>query len=112
MPNQVRVVFNHLPAIAAQLPASAGTAVQETCNQLADTARSLAPVLTGALRDSITVEADGPTSGTVSATARHALYKEYGTAKHGAAQPFMTPAGEQGRPVLEESMARNIIQGL
>lgn len=110
MPNQIRVVSNRFPEIAAQLASGAGKAVQETSTAIAATARSLAPKLTGTLAGSIEVQSTGPTSAEVTATAPYALYVEFGTG-HGPAQPFMTPAGEQGRPLLTDAVQRNLIPG-
>jgi HK97 gp10 family phage protein len=63
-------------------------------------AKSLAPVLTGSLRESIHIEGSG-TEREVIADADHAAYVEFGTSRQ-APQPFMFPAGDLGERVLEE----------
>lgn len=66
---------------------------------VADLAEQLAPVDTGALRESIHVE-DGDVDGSykVVASVPYAVYVEYGTA-HAAAQPFLTPAAQHVKPL-------------
>lgn len=87
-----------LDRIRVGLPEAIERGVERSANFIADVARQLAPVDTGALRGSIRVE-DG-----AHALARrvvaggtdgvdYAAYVEYGTSRS-AAQPFMTPAKE------------------
>ncbi len=59
------------------------------------TAKNLAPVDTGYLRNSITHEVEGKEA-RVGATAEYAGFVELGTSKQ-AAQPFLNPALEQNK---------------
>jgi HK97 gp10 family phage protein len=87
-----------MDAIRAGLPGAIERGVVRAADHVADLARQLAPVDTGALRDSIRVEpGDTPTSRKVVAgggAVAYAAHVEYGTADS-PAQPFMTPAVEQ-----------------
>lgn len=64
-----------------------------------DLAQQLAPVATGALRESIHVET-GDTQGSykVVAGVDYAVFQEYGTARM-SAQPFLTPAVAHVKPL-------------
>lgn len=87
-----------LQAIRAGLESAVEAGVERGANLIADLARQLVPVDTGALQASIRVE-DGatPTSRTIVAgggAVDYAAFVEYGTA-NSPAQPYMTPAKEQ-----------------
>ncbi|MGH2596142.1 MAG: HK97-gp10 family putative phage morphogenesis protein [Actinomycetota bacterium] len=59
--------------------------------KVAEAARTLAPVLTGALRESITAESVGPAEARVVAGVDYAVFVEFGTSVD-EAQPFLRPA--------------------
>ncbi|KQN91554.1 hypothetical protein ASE90_01745 [Sphingomonas sp. Leaf67] len=104
-----------LERLAKGLPASVvRQALREGAQVIADEAKRLAPVDTGALRDSIAVTDDrdgklygrpgveggvsvyvGPVGSTDDGDVYYAKFVEFGTARH-VAQPFMRPA-IQGR---------------
>lgn len=67
-------------------------------------AKSLAPVETGRLRDSIQASEDG-----VSTDVDYAVFVEYGTADQ-AAQPFMRPAGDTANTDPGMRLAQSIIE--
>jgi HK97 gp10 family phage protein len=96
----------HLAADLAKAPAAmaagAAVAVTTTAQQIARDAQSMAPVLSGALRASITAKSHG-LEGTVSATERYAAYVEYGTSDT-APQPFMRPAADRNEPMLAKAL--------
>lgn len=80
-------------------------AVGQSAEALATSAQRLAPVDTGTLRASIHVDSLETTGRTVTATvttggeaSEYAVYQELGTRRM-AAQPYMTPALAQHRPV-------------
>lgn len=89
------IVFNRIPELIAMVDANARSAPKKVADRIAATARSYAPVDTGALRGSIeSVSVEAGYSADVIAGAEYAAYVEYGTYKM-AAQPFLTPAVEQ-----------------
>lgn len=61
-------------------------------------AKGLAPVRTGRLQASISLEQTGPTSGLLRATAPYAGYVEHGTSDT-RAQPFLEEAAPAFRPL-------------
>jgi HK97 gp10 family phage protein len=83
--------------IRAGLPEAIETGIERGANLIADVARQLSPVDTGALRDSIRVEGgDDALSRKVIAGGDgvdYAAFVEYGTSVS-PAQPYMTPAKE------------------
>lgn len=93
---------SNLRNIAAQIEAELNAALKETADDVADLAQQLAPVDTGALRDSKDVRADG--DGWIVSFGRglpdiRAIAQEYGTSEM-AAQPFLTPAVAAIDPIL------------
>ena len=54
----------------------------DVCQQIAEYAQSIAPVRTGAYRDSIHVEQNGPLDFSIVADASYAAFIEFGTAPH------------------------------
>jgi HK97 gp10 family phage protein len=101
---------SNLLAFAAGIPQAIDVGVEETAQQVHDTARALVPVDTGALRTSIEVfGAGGSGERTVQAgqSLDYAAHVEYGTAQ-APAQPFMTPAAEQHRADLPANVARRL----
>lgn len=70
---------------------------------VADTARSLAPVLTGTLRDSIVAEDQA-----VRTDVPYAPFVEYGTSTT-PAQPFMRPAADTADGGAAEVVAKQIM---
>lgn len=102
-------------------------AVQESCELVQTLAQGYAPVDTGALRDSITidppVEGDASVTGTVSPHVFYASYLEYGTGKRGdpsapyahvetwpgiAARPYMRPALDESRGKIKDIFLRQL----
>ena len=73
-----------------QLDDAAGVFLDDILNRIADDARLIVPIDTGALRASIRTTRDGLT-GTVGSDLDYASYVEEGTSRM-AAQPFLSPA--------------------
>ena len=102
------VTFNGFGAIPELLREEAARIVRETAEGVVQQAQALAPVDTGALRDSIRVAAGELTDGEsidsmVEVDVPYALFVEYGTVRH-PAQPFLTPAIEGARTEFEARM--------
>jgi HK97 gp10 family phage protein len=86
------VVFNRIPEVIAEVEANAQKTVARIARDMAEDARSRAPVRTGHLRDSIDAKASGKSAEFVAA-ASYAGFVEFGTYRT-PAQPFMSPAIE------------------
>ena len=89
---------------AAQMQQKASQAVAKAAFDTQARARASAPVDTGNLRNSITVDAQG-TRARVGAEADYAIYVEMGTSRM-AAQPFMNPAADAVEPSFLEAMSQ------
>ena len=104
-----------LEEVAERLLPLAAQGVAQGTQALAQEARELAPVNTGALRESIQA---GPVSqegssvqGSVAAKAEHAAYVEMGTRQQ-APKPFLYPAYQTQRDALVQAVAAAIKEGL
>lgn len=102
----VRIVSNDLPKLRGELRPRAGRIVRATALGIETDAKGRAPVDTGALRASIHTEMTGETSATVAPGVDYAAAVEYGTARGGPAQPYLTPAAEAARPRFVEAMKK------
>lgn len=92
--NNVRV--NLIPRCQINMPKVSTRILRQVVQFTADTEQEMAPVLTGALRDSIKGYVLGPENGLVRAgggSVDYGPYQEYGTRYHGP-QPFVRPAAE------------------
>jgi HK97 gp10 family phage protein len=86
------VVFNRIPALIAAVEANAQQAPKRVADRIAASARSRAPVQTGALRASIeSASVSRGKEAEVRVGAPYAGFVEYGTYKMGA-RPFLGPA--------------------
>lgn len=105
------VLKSNLGALAASIPGVLDVGGAATANDIGDLAQQLAPVDTGALRDSKFVEKRGPLW-IVGFSVPYAAHVEYGTSRS-AAQPFLTPAVRaidktfRYREALAAAVARN-----
>jgi HK97 gp10 family phage protein len=97
--SQVDHLAADLAAAPAKVAARSTKDMVGTAHATQRRAQQIAPVLTGLLHDSITVAASG-LSADVTATARYAVYVEYGTSDT-RPQPFMRPAAELAGPRME-----------
>jgi HK97 gp10 family phage protein len=79
---------------------------KEWSRKVADDMRSLAPVLTGELRDSIRETSDG-----VEVGAGYGVYVEKGTATN-APQPFAAPAVNRNIKPAAQDLGRRVIRQL
>lgn len=91
----VIVEYNHLPRCAAECIARQDDLSTAVAKVMHNTASTMAPVLTGALKAGVQVTEGNPAEVTASsieggATREYAQYVEYGT-RHASAQPFMMP---------------------
>lgn len=89
----ININYGILDSIISRLPSLVSDIVSKTAYDCQEMAQNFAPVDTGYLKGSISVENESPTKSLVIASAEYASYVEYGTYKM-AAQPFLMPAAE------------------
>lgn len=96
MTTPIKVVIDtkELERIAAQLDGNTDKVLQIVARRVEQGAKMLAPVDTGALRNSIMTEKMGENYWQVHDGVEYGIYQEFGT-RYMAAHPFMTPAAEQ-----------------
>lgn len=128
----IDVTFNRFPEIARALPVEADKVVRKTAFDIEGRAKDLAPVDTGALKNSIYVKFGGgestynraqvaastmnPESGllpemarpeahtaTIGPAVEYGIFLEFGT-RSMPAQPYMTPAAEAARGAFIAAM--------
>jgi HK97 gp10 family phage protein len=92
-----------IPRLRKELRKRAGEIVRKAALDIEAHAKTLAPVDTGALRNSIRMEPTGELSAEVAVGVDYGLYVEMGTV-HAPAQPFLTPAVEHARPAFEGAL--------
>jgi HK97 gp10 family phage protein len=104
--SEVETLARRFDAAPARVDRTVRTVIADAAENVASTARSLAPSDTGATRASISVEmaADGMDA-SIGPTTYYARFIEYGTV-HMAPQPFMGPALDAVRPRLVEMLSR------
>lgn len=94
-----------------QLDTAVDEGLAEGAEQIAELARSLAPVgETGALADSITAQQEGEHEWSVTAGNEEVQYAEIVEVggPHNPATPFMTPASEAGVDIVQTTVATHI----
>lgn len=107
---KLEVKSNRFGELAAKLPALAALAVRKAATDITAFARRIAPVDTGALRNSINWAMAGAAAAIVSVGVAYGIFVEFGT-RHMAAQPYFTPAVEWMRPQFEAAII-NALKGL
>lgn len=101
---KLQIRRNDLRRRGRQLQTEVKTAIEDSLIISQQIARQLAAVDTGEMRDSIEITKQprpGSLIGTLEAKAEHSGFVEYGTVNMDA-QPFMTPAVEQGRRMFNK----------
>jgi HK97 gp10 family phage protein len=106
----VTLRFNKIPDVIKALPRQANDAVDDSAEQIAETARNLVPKDKTILMK----ETKADTTGDLHAVVNSGVYRGHGFyagfVEHGAAQPggkaqpYMTPAAHEGEVVLEQKM--------
>jgi len=103
---KVQIRRNDLRRRGRQLQEEVTLAIDDSLIISKTIARQLAAVDTGEMRDKIEITKHpryGSQIGTLEAKADHSIFIEYGTVNMDA-QPFMTPAAEQGRRLFNKRM--------
>lgn len=104
---QFRLGLHSMTDLAPHIMRAVDAEIEDAAEELQYLAQELAPVRTGALRDSIHVQRIDHLAVQVRADAEYAAFVEYGTSRM-AAQPFMTPAMETIRQSYAARIARAI----
>lgn len=105
---KMTVTSNMIGPLKAQMKINADLAAGRSARIIARDAAANAPVLTGALRDSIRAEREGSGEWVVIVGVDYGLYVEFGT-MYMAAQPFLIPAAQRRFPYFEDDMRRSIV---
>jgi HK97 gp10 family phage protein len=101
--SSVKIKFNHLPQMTSSIRGKVGHEVQQAALAIEGQAKALAPVDTGALRNSIQTEMEGDLTAHVTVGVEYAEYVEHGTYKM-APQPYLTPAAALVEPQFIENV--------
>jgi HK97 gp10 family phage protein len=103
VPVSVKLDMGPLLKLKAEMRPKAGKIVARTAFLVEGKAKMLAPVDTGALRNSIHAAQSGELTWTVSDGVAYGVFQEFGTSRM-AAHPFMTPAIEGQRAAFTDAM--------
>lgn len=108
--SQVRLFAADLVSESGKVPQKASLALRATAVRIEGDARILAPVDTGALRNSITTSYRGGAGSTfmsaeIGPTVNYGIYQELGTSKM-RAQPYLYPAADRHEPAFYSAMAQ------
>jgi|SRR5690349_18198213 HK97 gp10 family phage protein len=116
MPWQITVDLSKaiplLERLASQMESTIPkTALQTGADRLVETSKSRAPVVTGALRNSIQVGEASPTSATVEAEVEYAGFVEFGTSRM-SAEPYLRPGIPEAARVVADTAVKLIQQAV
>ena len=103
MAARVRLEMGRLKHIQQAAPANADRIVEESARAIEGGAKINAPVDTGNLRNSISVQKAGEAKRRIGASAEYAIFQEMGT-RHHAAHPFLKPAFDDEVPHLKQRL--------
>lgn len=113
--SEVRALAFQLQSSAGRVGALASAAVRKTAFDIQADAQALAPVDTGALRNSISVDITGDgrslsMTAEIGPTVEYGIFQEYGTSTQ-PGKPYMGPAFDRRAPLLDAAIAQ-IIDGI
>lgn len=103
--SSIKVNYNHIPDITVKLGSNSTKITESYVTMIRDSAKTIVPVDTGELRDSIQILKIGDKKWSIVATADHALPVELGTVNT-PAQPYMQPAAAMHREAFFDSMKK------
>lgn len=105
MAGKIVIKYNHLPRIAERLPEAVSAIVRKAAFDVEANAKTVVPVDTGKLKNSITSEFPSPTKAIIAPHTEYAAFVEYGTRRQ-RAKPYMRPAAEKVAPAFIEACRR------
>lgn len=108
--SEVRKLAVDLNRAGGRVGAKTAQVIRKTAHDIQADAQQLAPVDTGALKNSISVsfEGDGRFGGMsaeIGPTVDYGLYVEEGTSRM-APQPYLSPAFDRRAPIMETALGR------
>jgi HK97 gp10 family phage protein len=95
---------NNLPRISSQIERALSAAIKKAAFSIEAHAKTLAPVDTGLLRNSIQTTIDGPTKATIGTNVEYAAAQEFGT-RFQKGTSFLTPAADGVKKEFESDLA-------
>lgn len=101
---EVRAFAAELDNAADRVGELAQMVLRKTAADIKRDAQALAPVDTGALRNSITYRVQG-LEAEIGPTVHYGGFVEYGTSRM-APQPYLGPAMDRNLPIFEEALSR------
>lgn len=99
MSAKIVIKYNNLSKIAAKMPGAVDKIVRKAAFDIEAHAKTVVPVDTGMLKNSITTEFPGQTKAIIAPHTEYAGYVEFGTRRQ-RAQPYMRPAVEKVAPLF------------
>jgi HK97 gp10 family phage protein len=105
MNSRIVITYNNLPQIAERLFEVVSAIIRKASYDVEAHAKSVVPVDTGKLKNSITVEFPSQTKAIISPHTEYAVFVEFGTRRQ-RAKPYMRPAAERVTPSFLEAMRR------
>lgn len=94
---------NDLPRIGSRLDRALSNLLRKTAFSIEAKAKTLAPVDTGLLRNSIQTKIESTTKATVGTNVEYAPYQEFGT-RHQKGKPFLTPTADDEQKNFEKNV--------
>ena len=91
---------NDLPRITGRISRALADLIKRTAFAIEAEAKTLAPVDTGLLRNSIQTNIEAPTKATIGTNVEYAPYQEFGT-RHQKGKAFLTPAADKAKKKFE-----------
>lgn len=104
---KIEIKFNHFPQLAEKAHKAVSEIVRKAALDVEGQAKTVVPIDTGALHNSIDVKMEGDLTAIIGPHTDYAVYVEFGAPKiNHRAQPYMTPAAEAVRPAYVQALTQ------